>query len=274
MALPIGEGQTISPPFIVAYMTEAIDPQPGDKVLEIGTGSGYQAAVLSKLVSEVYTIEIVARARPQGRKDAESVALQQRSREGGRRLSGLARTCPVRQDHCHLLARERPRGLDRTTQGRRHDGHSLRRAIPANALPAEEDRRQAVSEPLQPVLFVPMTGKAEAQRKVLPDPTRPAIENGGFESVAGDPPAPTGWYYQRQLELIGDKDAPRARITSPSRTPRPDAAARRYRDFPSTVARWSSCEFQREFAAATFAPARTRSSGPPSSSISTTNTVR
>ena len=60
MALPIGEEQTISPPFIVAYMTEAIDPQPGDKVLEIGTGSGYQAAVLSPLVREVYTIEIVA----------------------------------------------------------------------------------------------------------------------------------------------------------------------------------------------------------------------
>ena len=53
MALPIGEGQTISPPFIVAYMTKAIDPQPKDKVLEIGTGSGYQAAVLSGLVQEV-----------------------------------------------------------------------------------------------------------------------------------------------------------------------------------------------------------------------------
>ncbi len=59
MALPIGEGQTISPPFIVAYMTETLDPQPDDKVLEIGTGSGYQAAVLSPLVREVYTIEIV-----------------------------------------------------------------------------------------------------------------------------------------------------------------------------------------------------------------------
>ena len=69
MALPIGEGQTISPPFIVAYMTEAIDPQPTDKVLEIGTGSGYQAAVLSGLVQDVYSIEIVeslgsARPRP------------------------------------------------------------------------------------------------------------------------------------------------------------------------------------------------------------------
>ena len=48
MALPIGEGQTISPPFVVAYMTEAIDPQPTDKVLEIGTGSGGSPATLSK----------------------------------------------------------------------------------------------------------------------------------------------------------------------------------------------------------------------------------
>src|SRR5882757_470073 len=59
MALPIGNSQTISPPFVVASMTEAIDPKPTDKVLEIGTGSGYQAAVLSPLVKEVYTIEIV-----------------------------------------------------------------------------------------------------------------------------------------------------------------------------------------------------------------------
>ncbi len=57
--LPIGHGQTISQPYIVALMTESIDPQPTDRVLEIGTGSGYQAAVLSKLVARVYTIEIV-----------------------------------------------------------------------------------------------------------------------------------------------------------------------------------------------------------------------
>ncbi|MCL4161485.1 UNVERIFIED_CONTAM: hypothetical protein GTU68_041523, partial [Idotea baltica] len=59
MALPIGSSQTISSPFIVALMTEALDPQPSDKVLEIGTGSGYQAAVLSPLVEHVYSIEIV-----------------------------------------------------------------------------------------------------------------------------------------------------------------------------------------------------------------------
>jgi protein-L-isoaspartate(D-aspartate) O-methyltransferase len=57
--LPIGEGQTISQPYIVALMTELLDPKPGDRVLEVGTGSGYQAAVLAELVAKVYTIEIV-----------------------------------------------------------------------------------------------------------------------------------------------------------------------------------------------------------------------
>jgi protein-L-isoaspartate(D-aspartate) O-methyltransferase len=57
--LTIGEGQTISQPYIVALMTELARPRPGDRVLEIGTGSGYQAAVLAELVADVYTIEIV-----------------------------------------------------------------------------------------------------------------------------------------------------------------------------------------------------------------------
>jgi protein-L-isoaspartate(D-aspartate) O-methyltransferase len=57
--LPIGYGQTISQPYIVAFMTEQLRPKPGDRVLEVGTGSGYQAAILAELVSEVYSIEIV-----------------------------------------------------------------------------------------------------------------------------------------------------------------------------------------------------------------------
>src|SRR6266508_3587672 len=63
--LPIGEGQTISQPFLVALMTDLLDPKPGDTVLEVGTGSGYQAAVLAELVAKVYTIEIV---EPLGRR--------------------------------------------------------------------------------------------------------------------------------------------------------------------------------------------------------------
>ena len=56
---PIGHGQTISQPYIVAYMTEKINPKPGEKVLEIGTGSGYQAAILAECGADVYSIEIV-----------------------------------------------------------------------------------------------------------------------------------------------------------------------------------------------------------------------
>lgn len=56
--LPIGEGQTISQPYVVALMTESLKLKPGDKVLEIGTGSGYQAVILAEIVKDVYTIEI------------------------------------------------------------------------------------------------------------------------------------------------------------------------------------------------------------------------
>ncbi len=58
-ALPIGEGQTISQPYVVAFMTDALDLSSEDRVLEVGTGSGYQAAILGELCKEVYTIEIV-----------------------------------------------------------------------------------------------------------------------------------------------------------------------------------------------------------------------
>jgi protein-L-isoaspartate(D-aspartate) O-methyltransferase len=67
-ALPIGHGQTISQPSVVALMTDLLETRPGDRVLEIGTGSGYQAAVLAELVKRVYTIEIV---RPLGERTAE-----------------------------------------------------------------------------------------------------------------------------------------------------------------------------------------------------------
>jgi protein-L-isoaspartate(D-aspartate) O-methyltransferase len=55
--LPIGQGQTISQPYIVAAMTELLEPSPEDRVLEIGTGSGYAAAILSRIVAEVYSVE-------------------------------------------------------------------------------------------------------------------------------------------------------------------------------------------------------------------------
>lgn len=69
--LPIGAGQTISQPFIVALMTDLLQPKPDQRVLEVGTGCGYQAAVLSELVGEVYTVEIVESL---GREAAQTLA--------------------------------------------------------------------------------------------------------------------------------------------------------------------------------------------------------
>jgi protein-L-isoaspartate(D-aspartate) O-methyltransferase len=71
--LPIGHGQTISQPYIVALMTELLQLESSDRVLEIGTGSGYQAAILAELVEEVYTIEIIEALAAQARERLESL---------------------------------------------------------------------------------------------------------------------------------------------------------------------------------------------------------
>ena len=71
--LPIGFGQTISQPYMVGYMTEVLRPKPEMKVLEIGTGSGYQAAVLAEIVDEVYTIEIVEELAKRAKSNLEEL---------------------------------------------------------------------------------------------------------------------------------------------------------------------------------------------------------
>ncbi len=71
--LPIGYGQTISQPYIVAFMTESVRPAKGHKVLEIGTGSGYQAAVLAEIVDTVYTVEIIKELGLRAQKDLKSL---------------------------------------------------------------------------------------------------------------------------------------------------------------------------------------------------------
>lgn len=71
--LPIGYGQTISQPYIVALMTQLIRPDPDDVVLEVGTGSGYQAAILAELVGQVYSIEIIEALATRARKDLDGL---------------------------------------------------------------------------------------------------------------------------------------------------------------------------------------------------------
>jgi len=84
--LPIGHGQTISQPFIVAYMTELLNPGPAQRILEIGTGSGYQAAVLAEIVREVYTVEIIPALAERARANLEAMGYRNihfRTGDGG-----------------------------------------------------------------------------------------------------------------------------------------------------------------------------------------------
>jgi protein-L-isoaspartate(D-aspartate) O-methyltransferase len=115
--LPIGFEQTISQPYIVAFMTEALALSPADVVLEIGTGSGYQTAVLGEMAREVYSVEVVP-----------ELAVSPRPRPPRRRLRRVARARAVSQDHRDGGA-GRAAGVARRPAGRRrHHGGAGRTA--------------------------------------------------------------------------------------------------------------------------------------------------
>ncbi len=208
MALPIGEGQTISPPFVVAYMTEALDPQPTDRVLEIGTGSGYQAAVLSPLVSEVYTIEIVPSLGRNAARTLKRLRYDNVYCKIGDGFLGwpehapfdkIIVTCSPERVPVPLVEQLREGGRIVVPVGERYQ---------QTTYVLKKQDGKLISEALRPTLFVPMTGRAEDYRRVQPDPANPAIANGGFEQLMGDPPSAAGWHYQRQMEIIDSDDAP------------------------------------------------------------------
>ena len=216
MALPIGNGQTISPPFIVASMTEAIDPQATDRVLEIGTGSGYQAAVLSPLVRDVYTIEIVeplSRRATRTLKQLDYENVHTRAGDGYKGWPEVAPfdkiivTCSPEKAPQPLIDQLREGGLMVIPVGERYQQTLfLMRKVDG----------KLKSEALRPTLFVPMTGEAEDQREIKPNPTKPQLVNSGFESVAPADKSkePIGWHYQRQLAIAQDSAAPEGKFVA------------------------------------------------------------
>jgi protein-L-isoaspartate(D-aspartate) O-methyltransferase len=208
MALPIGEGQTISPPFIVAYMTEQLDPQPTDKVLEIGTGSGYQAAVLSGLVAEVYTIEIVESLGRRAAKELKRLKYRNVYTKIGDGYEGWPEHAPFDK----IIVTCSPERIPTPLVEQLKEGGRM-------IIPVGQRYQQVFyllkktggkmeTEALRPTLFVPMTGEAERRRKVKPDPLHPAIVNGDFEQSAGTPEEAVAWHYQRQMELVSDPAIP------------------------------------------------------------------
>ena len=93
-ALPIGEGQTISQPYIVAFMTEQLQLRGGERVLEVGTGCGYQAAVLSRLVREVFSMEIVETLAVRAREDLRRLGFENVTVRAGDGHGGWAEEAP------------------------------------------------------------------------------------------------------------------------------------------------------------------------------------
>lgn len=206
--LPIGEKQTISSPFIVAYMTESLDPQPTDRVLEIGTGSGYQAAVLSPLVEDVYTIEIVESLGRRAAKTLSKLNYDNVHARIGDGFKGWPKaapfdkiivTCSPEDIPKPLVDQLREGGLIVVPMGERHQ---------QTLYLLKKKNGELVKEALRPTLFVPMTGKAEDARQVLPDGSRPVLLNQDFEEGVDENGFVKGWYYQRQLEYVEDKRSP------------------------------------------------------------------
>jgi protein-L-isoaspartate(D-aspartate) O-methyltransferase len=206
--IPIGESQTISSPFIVAYMTQELDPQPTDKVLEIGTGSGYQAAILSPLVKEVYSIEIVEKLGKTAAKVLKKLDYENVFTKIGDGYKGwpehapfdkIIVTCSPEDIPQPLIDQLKEGGTIIVPIGERHQ---------QTLYLMEKKDGKMVRKALRPTLFVPMTGAAENARRVLPDPEHPALVNGDFEEGLDEAGFAKGWYYQRQLTLEESDQAP------------------------------------------------------------------
>ena len=119
--LPIGFGQTISQPYIVAFMTEALGVRPTDVVLEIGTGSGYQAAILGELAREVYTIEIVAELGERAERTLAELGYRNVHVRVGDGYQGWPDRAPFSRIILTAAPEEIPGGLGRSARCGRHD---------------------------------------------------------------------------------------------------------------------------------------------------------
>lgn len=169
-SIPIGEGQTITPPYDVAFMTEVLQPKPTDKVYEVGTGSGYQASILSRLVKDVYSVEIHP---PLGKRAAEVIKelgytnIHTRVGDGyagwpdAAPFDAIIVTCAPTKVPPPLIEQLKEGGRMVVPLGGRFDQRVH--------LMIKKDGK-LVDKVLRPTLFVPMTGKAqkEAAERVKP----------------------------------------------------------------------------------------------------------
>jgi protein-L-isoaspartate(D-aspartate) O-methyltransferase len=162
--LQIGYGQTISQPYIVALMTEQLHPKPSDRVLEIGTGSGYQAAILAELVAEVYTIEI---AEPLAR-NAEATLVRLGCKNVRVKVGDGYKGWPENAPFDAIIVTCAPDRVPRPLTDQLKEGGRM--IIPVGDRFAQElyllekKNGQLKESAVLPVRFVPMTGEAQKQK--------------------------------------------------------------------------------------------------------------
>ena len=162
-ALAIGHGQTISQPTVVAHMTEALKPQPEDRVLEIGTGCGYQTAILAQIVKEVYTIEILEPLANQSRALLEELNYNNIQFRTGDGFSGWPEAAPFDKIIVTAAPPKIPQSLlDQLKLGGRMTipvGRTIQKLLLIERTP------EGFSEEIIfPVRFVPMTGTAQDEQ--------------------------------------------------------------------------------------------------------------
>jgi protein-L-isoaspartate(D-aspartate) O-methyltransferase len=208
IAIPIGDQQTISSPFIVALMTEALQPKPSDIVLEIGTGSGYQAAILSPLVQEVYTIEIKEDLGSRTIALLEELGYENVHCKLGDGFQGWVEHAPFDK----IIVTCSPSDVPVPLREQLKEGGLM-------VIPVGERYQQMLylmrkkdgkleKEALMPTLFVPMTGNAEASRPDRPDGSNPSLLNTSFEEPLIRNFHIPGWYYQFGCIQVQDANAP------------------------------------------------------------------
>ena len=159
--LPIGHGQTISQPYIVAFMTEQLEPGPADRVLEIGTGSGYQAAVLAELTAQVYTIEIIEDLAQRAATDLQRLGYTNVHVRAGDGYKGWPEAAPFDAIIVTCAPEKVPQPLiDQLKDGGRMIipiGQSWDQELVLLRKHGNRLEQRAVL----PVLFVPMTGQSQ-----------------------------------------------------------------------------------------------------------------
>ena len=159
-SIPIGKGQTITPPFDVAFMTEALQPRPTDKIYEVGTGSGYQASILSRLVKDVYSVEIhkeLGERAAQVIKDVGYTNIHTRVGDGyagwpeAAPFDAIIVTCAPQAIPPPLVEQLKEGGRMVIPIGARYD---------QSVYLLEKHDGKLAGKKLRPTLFVPMTGRA------------------------------------------------------------------------------------------------------------------